>query len=163
MVRTGNITNEAQVLGLLNVQQKLCWTKYTDPKSDTFGNAYQSALAAKYADGYASSITTQDWFKNRLMRTNLVNKAERVLNKTLDIETIDEKGKEDAALLRVQNDSAKFVLKTLAKDEGYNERTEITGANGQPIVFMPMELMEKYGMESSEVVAEDIINNEEEL
>jgi hypothetical protein len=149
MVRTGNVTNEAEVLGLLNPVQKLCWQYYTDPKSDTFGNAKQSALKAGFKEGYSHNITTTAWFKHRLLRLNLLNKAERVLDKTLDMDTTDEKGKEKADLLRVQNDAAKFVAKTLGKDEGYNERTEITGANGQPIVFMPAELMEKYNIESS--------------
>lgn len=146
---TGKVTNEEEVLGLLNPKQKLCWQYYTDPKSETFSNAKRSGIKAGFAEAYSINITQYQWFKDRTLRLNLLNKAERVLDKTLDMDTQDENGKEKADLLRVQNDAAKFVAKTLGKDEGYNERTEISGANGQPIIFMPAELMEKYNIESS--------------
>ena len=34
---------------------------------------------------------------------------------------------------RVQLDMTKFTLKTLGKDQGYSERTELTGENGAPL------------------------------
>lgn len=89
---------------------------------------------------------------------NLLGKAEKVLDKTLDMDTTDENGKEKADLLRVQNDAAKFIAKTLGKDEGYNERTEITGAGGQPIIFMPAELMEKYNIDSGKDEIQEVID-----
>jgi hypothetical protein len=134
---------------LLDIRQKMTWGYYVDPKSETFGNAYRSGLKAGYAESYASTITTAEWFKAKILRMNLLGKAEKVLNKTLDMDTQDGEGKEKADLLRVQNDAAKFVAKTLGKDEGYNERTEISGANGQPIVFMPASLMDKYSIDAA--------------
>ena len=38
-------------------RQQLFLAKYKDPKSKTFGNAYQSAVAVGYTEDYASSIT----------------------------------------------------------------------------------------------------------
>lgn len=146
MVRTGRLKNEEQVLGLLNPRQKACWGFYTDPKSETFGNGIQSALKAGYPRSSAKQITVQTWFTDRILRLNLLGKAEKVLDKTLTMETMDEKGKEQADLLRIQNDTAKFVAKTLGKDEGYSERSELTGKDGSPIVFMPPQLLEKYGL-----------------
>lgn len=46
-----------------------------------------------------------------------------------------------------------FVLRTLGKDEGFAERQEITGANGEAL-FAPdvLELLQRMGKEPSEVV-----------
>lgn len=131
---------------LLDIRKKLTWDNYVNPKSDTFGSAYRSSIKAGYSASYASIVTTSEWFKAKILRLNLLSKAEKVLNKTLDMETMGENGKEDAALIRVQNDSAKFVAKTLGKDEGYSERTEVTGKDGGDIVFLPLELMQKYNL-----------------
>ena len=145
---TGDVSNSEEVFSLLNPKQKLMWDKYTNPKSKTFGSARGSAMAAGFSQSYSDEISNYAWFRSRMLRLNLLGKAEKVLNKTLDMETVGENGREQADLLRVQNDAAKFVAKTLGKDEGYNERTELTGANGQPIVFLPAELMEKYNIGS---------------
>lgn len=154
----GDIHNEEEVFSLLNPQQKMCWDAYTNPKSVTFGNGKQSAIRAGFTEYYAATITSRAWFKNRMLRMNLLGKAEKVLDKTLDMDTTDENGKEKADLLRVQNDAAKFIAKTLGKDEGYNERTEITGAGGQPIIFMPSELMEKYNIDSGKDEIQEVID-----
>ena len=142
---------------LLDVRQKLTWDYYFMPRSKTYGNAFRSAIRAGYSYDYSRVITLKPWFKKRLRRMNLLNKAEKVLDKTLNISTLNKEGIEDAALLRVQNDTAKFVAKTLGKDDGYTERNEVTGKDGQGIVFMPMELMEKYGLKdgSEETLLED--------
>ncbi len=48
---------------LLTRQQESFLSYYCDPKSETFSNAYQSAIKAKYSKEYAESITSQlpDW------------------------------------------------------------------------------------------------------
>lgn len=133
----------------LDPRQKNCWRFYTDPKSPTFANGKGSAIRAGYSEYYASAITQKGWFKNYKRRYNLLQKAERAMDKALDLDTRDEEGQEQADLLRVQTDVAKFVAKTLGKDEGYSERTEMTGANGEAIVFMPAELMDKYKLQTN--------------
>lgn len=138
---------------MLDIRQKTCWDYYIDVKSETYGNAYRSALKAGYTDETSKQITVAEWFKMKLRRINLLSKAEKVLNKTLDMDTMGDNGKEDAALLRVQNDSAKFIAKTLGKDEGYSERTEVTGKDGGNIVFMPAELIAKHSLEEKKEVA----------
>lgn len=97
---------------------------WNDPKSETFGNAYGSALRAGYAESYAkliSSVGLQWVSEANARRMKFVEKAEKNLDKLLDSE--DE---------RVQADITKFTLTRLKKDE-YSERSEITGKNGQPI------------------------------
>jgi len=111
---------------LLDPRQKMCWDLYIDPKSKTFGNAYQSALKVGYEDGTAKQITTFDWFIEKCRRLNLLGKAERNLDKILDLPL------EDKA--NIVLDASKFVAKTLGKDEGYSERTEHTGKDGLPLI-----------------------------
>lgn len=127
------------------------WDHYLKPKSSTFGNRYQSGLLAGYTDSSARVIGEQNWYINKMRKLGLLTKAEKVLDKTLTMDTTDIMGQEKADLLRVQADTAKFVAKTLGKDEGYSERTELTGKEGNPIIFMPAELMDKYGLSAPEV------------
>lgn len=141
---------EEQEVFLLDVRQKNAWEFYVNPKSETYGNAQASAIKAGYTESTSRVITTVDWWKKKIIKLNLVSKAEKVLNKTLDMDTMGDNGKEQADLLRVQNDAAKFVAKTLGKDEGYSERTEVTGKDGGEIIFLPLELMQKHNLETKE-------------
>jgi hypothetical protein len=119
---------------VLDPRQKVCWEFYTNIKDkETFGNAYQSALKAGYEESFAAVITTRDWFKEKVRRMNLLGKAEKVLDRTLDYEPIDDEGKIKTDLVRIQTDVAKFVAKTQGKDEGYSERTELTGKDGKEL------------------------------
>lgn len=133
----------------LDPRQRLCWDLYVNPKSETFANAYQSAMSAGYEEGYAAQITTAEWFLERLRRLQMLSKAEKVLSDTLEIEhmvqaigafgpILDKKTKKpifrpDSSLLKIKQDSAKFVAERLGKNEGYSTRTEITGENGESL------------------------------
>ncbi len=143
---------------LMDIRQMDFWDKYLKPSSKTYGNALASALAAKYSESFSNNITSQKWFKKKILRMNLLNRAEKVIKKTLTMKTMDDEGKEQADLLRIQVDAAKHVTKTLGKDEGWSDRTEITGKDGSQIVFMPTELLDKYAIPTE---AEDITNKEE--
>jgi len=114
----------------LNEQQQTFLKSYLDPKSPTWGNAYQSAIKAKYSEEYAQNITGQmpDWLSENIRKTNLVQKAEKNLEMALDGLLDDqEKGKKE-----IQYKATEFSLKTLKKDV-YSERTEHTGKNGGAI------------------------------
>lgn len=111
----------------LDPRQKLCWDFYVNPKSETFGNAYQSAMKAGYKDGSSKQITTENWFLEKCRRLNLLNKAERNLDKILDLPL------EDKA--NVVLDASKFIAKTLGKDEGYSDRSELTGKDGESLLL----------------------------
>lgn len=151
-----------------SIRQQDFWKAYLKSDSPTYGNAKRSALQVGYSEQTSDCITGLGWFKRKMRRKSLLNKAEHVLDKTLDMKLENEEGKPDAALIRTVNDTAKFIAKTLGKDEGYTERHETTGKDGNPIVFMPAELLEKFNLgdvkiediKTSEVETEEI--NEEE-
>jgi hypothetical protein len=130
---------------LLTPQQELFLSLYTNPKSETFSNALQSALKAGYAQEYAESITYQlpDWLSENLGKMTLLHKAEKVMNKTLDLEAVDEKGKTDNQLLAIQNKTAHFVAETLGKNTGYSKRTELTGKDGEKLSIQFAEVFKK--------------------
>lgn len=117
----------------LDPRQRLCWDFYVNPKSETFGNALQSALKAGYEESYSRTITDTEWFCEKVRRLNMLSKAEKVLDRTLDLPAVDEEGKVDVALLRVQTDVSKHLTSTLGKNEGYSTRIESTGKDGKDL------------------------------
>ncbi len=117
----------------LDPRQRLCWDFYVNPKSETFGNALQSALKSGYEESYSRTITDTEWFCEKVRRLNMLSKAEKVLDRTLDLPAVDEEGKVDVALLRVQTDVSKHLTSTLGKNEGYSTRIESTGKDGKDL------------------------------
>lgn len=110
---------------LLTPQQELFLSYYTNPKSDTFSNAKQSALKAGYSEEYSNNITGQlpDWLSESLGDMKRLRKAERVLDRILELDPLDQEGKVDNALLKTQADVGKFFSKALDKKK-YSERVE---------------------------------------
>lgn len=133
----------------LNPQQQEFKDAYLNPTSDTFGNAYKSALKAKYTDEYAKNITGQgnEWFSEILREKELLDLSEFVLKESL---TMDEYDKDRvAALTALKHKSAQFVLSRLGKNK-WSERTEVTGAEGEPLI-MTSELASKYAINTSSI------------
>jgi len=127
----------------LDPRQRLCWELYTNPRSETFGNGTQSAIKAGYEPDYADQITTVEWFKGKLRRLNMLGKAEKVLEETLDmpINTLEWEGHGEGReqvvvtnpqLIKIKQDTAKFLAERLGKAE-YSTRTELTGEDGGAI------------------------------
>lgn len=130
---------------ILNIRQRQAWESYINPKSKTFGNALQSALQAGYTDGYSRQITTKQWWLDKMRRIRLLGKAEGVLEDMLDmpVQVTEWEGygddKEEVvvtspALVKIKQDTGKFIAERLGKDEGYSTRSELTGAGGAPII-----------------------------
>lgn len=142
-----DVIKEDEFDGILTPRMKRMWDFYVKPSSNSFGNALQSALKAGYTDETAHVITGQRWFKTKKRRMQLLGKAEEALQEAVTMDITDAEGNTKADLARVKLDAAKFIAKTQGKEDGYSERTEVTGANGQGIVFMPVELMDKYNLE----------------
>ncbi len=118
-------------------REQICWDFYIE---DNLNNAYAAAIKAKYSEDSARNITTRDWFKERLgklRRKGMLSKAERNLDKVLDMEyeKISKEGetKTNTEVLKVVVDVSKTVVTTLGKDDGYSTRTEQTGKDGAPI------------------------------
>lgn len=118
----------------LDPRQKLCWEYYINPKSETFGNAYQSALKAGYEETYCTQITVTEWFLEKVRRLNMLSKAEKVLDETLEMDDTTEVTvdgvptgvkKREPAITKIKQDTAKFIAERLGKAEGYNTKTEM--------------------------------------
>lgn len=112
-------------------RQRLFWEIYLNPSAKNFSNAYQAAMEVGYTEGSASQITAENWFLEKHRLLELASKAERNINKLLD--SSDEK---------VKLDISKFVVGRLKKKD-WSERMEMTGANGDPIIILPQELISK--------------------
>lgn len=116
-------------------EQKM-WDIYVAKLSKGIDNAYESAIEAEYSEDHARNITMQGWFKERkakLRRKDMLSKSEKVLDETLDMDTTNKEGAIDPQLHKIKVDVAKTIVGTLGKDEGYSTRSEITGANGEPL------------------------------
>ncbi len=128
---------------LLDPRQKLCWKLYTDPNSETFGNGLQSALKAGYDETTALGITCANWFREKARKLDLLDKAEKVLEETLEMETVNNVfvGDEvitrvDSSLVKIKQDTAKFVAERLGKRD-YSTRSELTGEDGEELIKQP--------------------------
>ena len=97
---------------------------YLNPKSKSFSNVYQSALAAGYSENYATNLKSKvNWLVENgreVTKEHLVSKAKKVLDKSLD--SADEK---------IAQDTAKFVAKT---DIEFSEKQEHTLVLPKPIL-----------------------------
>ena len=113
---------------ILNPQQELFLSSYTDPKSPTFGNALQSALKAGYSQEYAENIMhlMPDWLSDNIGDLDRVRKAERNLKEVQEIKIVDEKGKVDAQLVEKRTKVDMFILERLNKQK-YSPKTEVEG------------------------------------
>lgn len=117
-------------------REQIFWDIFIEKLSKGIENAYESAIEAGYEETTAKNITLTGWYKERkdkLKRKDMLSKAEKVLQKTLEYKTEDEGGKIKTDLLRIQTDVAKHITGTLGKDEGYSTRTEQTGKDGKDL------------------------------
>lgn len=115
---------------MLDLRQQRCWAFYINPDSETFSNAYRSAIKAGYENSFALNLTNQPWFKSRIERLGLLEKAESVLKEVLHLPPQSADGVTDKGVI----DVAKFVASTQGKHLGYSTRQELTGADGAPLI-----------------------------
>ena len=102
---------------LLTPQQIDFLAHYTDPRSETFSNAKQSALKAGYSNEYSDNITGQlpDWLSESLGDSRRLRLAEKRLDQILNLEPVDEEGKVDNSLLANQMKAINLVTKGIGK------------------------------------------------
>jgi len=119
---------------LLNPKQELFLYHYTNPKSETFSNAVQSALKAGYTDNYANNITglMPDWLFEYIGDMRKLRKAEKNLDEVQNISIYNEDGKPDAQLIEKRTKVDFFLAETIGKEK-YSKRAELTGKNGGAI------------------------------
>lgn len=108
----------------MNPQRLAFKEAYCNPESDTFGNAYQSALKAGFSEEYAKNITGQgvEWVSEIIRDQELLGQAEKNLKELLT--QVDD--------IKVRADITKFVASTLGKKK-YSSRQEVTGADGKEL------------------------------
>jgi len=121
---------------VLDPRQKMCWDYYINPDSPTFANALQSAVRAGYEKKYANQITVAEWFLEKLRRSQMFNKAEKNLERCLDMPIEDDKLGD-----RVLKASM-FVTERLGKAY-YSQRQELTGQDGSNLVPVDEEIKSK--------------------
>lgn len=119
---------------ILTPQQELFLSLYTDPKSDTFGNATQSAIKAKYTQDYADNIMAllPDWLSENIGDMRRLRKAEKNLEEVQNFDVITDEGKVDTNLLDKRIKVDMFLAERLDKQK-YSTRSEHTGKNGGAI------------------------------
>ena len=88
------------------------------------------ALLAGWTDSGAKDVKHQRWFKNHVRRIEMADEAERVLGDMLKISTSAIKTKDgeeytatEPALVKIKQDTAKFITSTLLKDT-YSTKNE---------------------------------------
>lgn len=121
-------------------RQTAFWALYLDTNSETFSNATQSAISVGYTEMYSRAITREIWFKDKmanLRRGGMLEKAERNIEKILDLKYEKEDGEIVGEALRAVTDMSKTIVKTLGK-EHYSERSEVTGKNGEALYPKPI-------------------------
>ncbi len=117
-------------------REQACWDFYVASITANRENGYQAAIDAGYSEDHSRNITMQGWFKERkskLKRKDMLSKAERNLDKVLDMLYLDENGAVKADLLKIVVDVSKTVASTLGKNEGYSARNELTGKDGEKL------------------------------
>jgi hypothetical protein len=115
----------------LTPQQQAFLKHYLDPKSETWGNAYKSALKAGYSEEYSQNITGQmpEWLSENISDDKLLRKANKNLESALDGMLDDpEKGGKP-----IQMKATELTLKGLQKSK-WSDRQEITGKDGKDFV-----------------------------
>lgn len=108
-------------------RQDLFLASYLDPNSETWGNAYKSAIRAGFSETYAMNIKNQmpTWLLEKLDDTSILQQA--IVNLKEFLTTDDEK------LQVIRADMTKFSLKGLQKNK-WSDRQEVTGKDGKDII-----------------------------
>lgn len=127
---------------------------YTNPKSNTFGDAYNTAIKVGYSESYAKNIMhiLPDWLSDNVGTAKRLKKAEKLMDKIMDLEAVDEEGKVDNALISNQVKIINLIAKGIGKNT-YSERTELTGKNGDSIHVTIEDLSELSDAELAKLIA----------
>jgi len=141
-------------------RQDLFWEFYATTVLEGVPNITQSAIKAGFTEDFAERVGQQKWFKEKfkkVFRDDMLSKAEKNLKEILSLPYLIKKKKDgeeyyevDTDILKLVLDTSKTIVKSLGKDEGYSERSEVTGKGGEPVVFMPIELLDKHKLTNNE-------------
>ena len=124
----------------LDQRQENTLAFYYDPKSPSFMDLKNSAISAGFTESYADNLFAllPDWLSDAIGQSKMLSKAERNLDKFLDLKTeqpilinkelvVDDNGNPieitNPGLLRTKADVTMFVAERLGKKK-YSQRTE---------------------------------------
>ncbi len=125
-------------------RQDVCFEIYIRDLPFTGGDAKRAAIEAGYSENFAINVRKTTWFKTKLeefekkmKRRGMLSKAERNLDKVLDLpyesETEEGKTKIDIDILKTVVDVSKTITASLGKDEGYSTKTTVEGKTDSTI------------------------------
>jgi len=122
---------------------------YLNPKSQTFGNAYQSAINAGFTKTYSTNMASRnpDWMLENVNRATMVAKAERNLDHFLDLD------EEDNGKLRVKFDTTKFVAERLNRKVYGEEKDSVD--NSVKVLVVPATLIQKNAIPTNSIPEPD--------
>jgi len=120
----------------IDLRSDVAWSLYIDSRSDTFNNAYASAVKAGYTPATAKRITAETWWQRNVeMLKEMLPKAEDVLLEDLDLDTEEPmlinqeiQYKVNPNLRRIRSETAKFIASTVGRAK-YHTKVEVE-ANG---------------------------------
>ena len=126
---------------------------YLDPESETYSNARQSALKARYSAEYADVITNlgTKWLSDAIRkRETMLVKAERNLDEFLDMDTtntaVTKQGDaiqyDDPKLKKIKADVSIFTAETIGKKH-YSKRSLLEDEDGKNMLEPLSEAMRK--------------------
>lgn len=130
----------------LNPQQADFFTRYSDPRSDTFGNLKQSALEANFGKKYSEDISSKrpkwftDWIEVFGGHLKRLEKAEKVFDDILDTgHIVDAMGpfgpiinkktnkpyqRVSTSILKLKGDTAEFLAETVGRSQ-YSKKVNV--------------------------------------
>lgn len=113
---------------ILTPQQEEFLKNYLDPQSETWSDAYNSAIKAKYSIEYAESIRNQGvkWIDEAIQDSDLLQKALKNLKDFLG----------DKETKNIQWDASKFVLERLGKKKFSTKGEDATEKLAEKITGM---------------------------
>jgi hypothetical protein len=119
---------------LLTPQQENFLSYYTNPKSDTFSNAVQSALKAGYSESFANNITSimPDWLSESIGDMKRLRRAEKNLEEVQNLDIYNSEGLPDPQLIEKRTKVDFFIAERLGKKK-YSTRTELSGVDGKDL------------------------------
>jgi len=111
----------------IDPQKQLFLDLYKDPASETFGNAYRTALKCGYSEAHSKKLTSRvDWIPaNMQSDVKLIQGAEQHFRDIIELmPNYDDKLGIDIA--KMKTDVAKYITDNLAKQK-YNKKSDEQG------------------------------------
>jgi hypothetical protein len=132
------ISGQKMSKSILSPQQSLFLSYFSNPKSETFGNAYQSAIKAQYSEEYAKNITGQmpEWLSENLGDMRRLKKAEENLTEVQNIDIKNDEGKVVPELVRERTKVDMFVAERIGKNKYSTKEGDAMGKIADAITGM---------------------------